>query len=392
MFFSISILSVSFLLFVVFLFLEKKKHSDSLARIPIRIHVNGTRGKSSVTRLIHSILVEAGWNVFAKTTGSAASLLFPDRSEKRIFRNKVSISEQITFLNFIAKNKPRAVVVECMAVQPQYQKDSESILLNATHTVITNIRPDHGEYSNSKEEIRNGFLLTIPKNGILLYGRSLENLDWTTPAKQKNTDAILGVPKISEEYIQKIASSLRYPEHIENIEIAVALCENLGLKKNEILKGIFKTNPDPGALEIREFSFRESKQIFVFAFAANDTISWEKILLSVERETSSVRVNVVFTSKKERPVRTKEFASYLSKISNLDTIYFFGTGYRLFTSIYTGNARVLSVKKTDSIQWDSNIQNSNIWIGAGNFEGEGRVWLRNQILSLEKMREKEWKS
>ncbi|MBM9501680.1 poly-gamma-glutamate synthase PgsB [Leptospira sp. 201903071] len=386
-----SILTVLILFFFFILVLEKITHSKSLKQIPIRIHVNGTRGKSSVTRLIHSILVEAGWNVFAKTTGSAPSLLFPDRNENRIFRNKVSVSEQIEFLNFVAKNKPRAVIVECMAVQPQYQKDSESLLIQATHTVITNIRPDHGEYTNSEEEIRNGFLLTIPKDGTLLYGKSLKNFDWQTPAKQKNTIAILGVPKTSEDSIQKTANSMSYPEHLENIEIAVALCESLGIEESLILRGISKTVPDPGALEIREFFYENFAQIFVFAFAANDTTSWEKILLSMKTKYPSYRVNVVFSSKRERPSRTKEFASYLSKIPDLETIFFFGSGYRLFTSSYKGTCETVLKKISDNKQWNLNIPNSAIWIGAGNFEGEGRVWLLNQMRSLNKMRMEEWK-
>ncbi|TMQ71806.1 MAG: poly-gamma-glutamate synthase PgsB, partial [Candidatus Eisenbacteria bacterium] len=31
---------------------ETRSHLGNLARVPLRIHVNGTRGKSSVTRLI----------------------------------------------------------------------------------------------------------------------------------------------------------------------------------------------------------------------------------------------------------------------------------------------------------------------------------------------------
>jgi len=33
-------------------FIEMQRHRSMLRRIPMRIHVNGTRGKSSVTRLI----------------------------------------------------------------------------------------------------------------------------------------------------------------------------------------------------------------------------------------------------------------------------------------------------------------------------------------------------
>ena len=51
--------------------LEFKYHQFSLSGIPIRIHVNGTRGKSSVTRLIAAGLRAGGKRTFAKTTGTA---------------------------------------------------------------------------------------------------------------------------------------------------------------------------------------------------------------------------------------------------------------------------------------------------------------------------------
>ncbi|TGK25164.1 poly-gamma-glutamate synthase PgsB [Leptospira stimsonii] len=381
---SILILSIFFSLFVLFLVFEKWKHKNSLDSIPIRIHVNGTRGKSSVTRLIHSILSEAGWNVFAKTTGSAPNLLFPDRSEKRIFRNKVSISEVISFLNFVSKRKAQAVVVECMAVHPHYQKDSERLLLKATHTVITNVRPDHGEFADSETTVLNGFTRTIPQNGTLVYGRSLKEVDWKRFSPDKKTVMVAGVPKISEDSIQKIANTMRYAEHIENLEVAVAIAEILGIEESVILRGISMTNPDPGALRLKEFSLKETKQRFVFAFAANDILSWEKIFRSVRDRFPSDTLHVVFSAKKERPVRTVDFALFFSGLPDLDTIYFFGPGYRLFSSAYSGDGKIQRKKISDNIQWNSNIQNSRIWIGAGNFEGEGRVWLENQCSLLER--------
>ena len=51
---------------------EWRRHARNVARIPIRVHVNGTRGKSSVTRLIAAGLRAGGVRTFAKTTGTMA--------------------------------------------------------------------------------------------------------------------------------------------------------------------------------------------------------------------------------------------------------------------------------------------------------------------------------
>ena len=54
--------------------------------IPIRIHVNGTRGKSSVVRLVAAGLRAGGLRVYAKTTGSLPRLITPDGREFPIHR------------------------------------------------------------------------------------------------------------------------------------------------------------------------------------------------------------------------------------------------------------------------------------------------------------------
>ena len=67
---------VILVLFVLLLGLvEFKLHSKSLNKIPIRIHVNGSRGKSSVVRLIASGLREGGLKTVAKTTGTSPRII-----------------------------------------------------------------------------------------------------------------------------------------------------------------------------------------------------------------------------------------------------------------------------------------------------------------------------
>ena len=75
--------------------LEFKYHQFSLSEIPIRIHVNGTRGKSSVTRLIAAGLRAGGKRTFAKTTGTAPRVIDSKGIDRIIHRLiKPSIGEQ----------------------------------------------------------------------------------------------------------------------------------------------------------------------------------------------------------------------------------------------------------------------------------------------------------
>ena len=57
--------------------IERVVHERALRRIPVRIHVNGTRGKTSVVRLVAAGLRAAGKRVCAKTSGSFAAIIDP---------------------------------------------------------------------------------------------------------------------------------------------------------------------------------------------------------------------------------------------------------------------------------------------------------------------------
>ena len=64
------ILGALALILIISGLLEFKYHQQVLLTIPCRIHVNGTRGKSSVTRLIAAGLRAGGKRTFAKRRGS----------------------------------------------------------------------------------------------------------------------------------------------------------------------------------------------------------------------------------------------------------------------------------------------------------------------------------
>ena len=61
-------------------------HTRRLEQLDLRVHVNGIRGKSSVTRLVAGVLREGGFVTVAKTTGSAARVIGTEGEETPIRR------------------------------------------------------------------------------------------------------------------------------------------------------------------------------------------------------------------------------------------------------------------------------------------------------------------
>jgi poly-gamma-glutamate synthase PgsB/CapB len=117
-----AVLLLVFMILVLLGLLEALLHRRHLSRIPIRVHVNGTRGKSSVTRLIAGGLREGGITTCAKTTGTLARMILPDASEYPVFRPAgANVIEQVRIIATAANYNARAIVVECMALQPHLQ-------------------------------------------------------------------------------------------------------------------------------------------------------------------------------------------------------------------------------------------------------------------------------
>ena len=143
--------------------IEFKLHQRALSSIPLRIHVNGTRGKSSVTRLVAAGLREGGLKTFAKTTGTAPRVIDSNGLDRIIHRLRLpSIGEQVRLIDYFSKENPDAIVMECMAVQPQYQWISEHQMVKSHIGVITNVRPDHlDEMGPTEKDVAMSLCLSI---------------------------------------------------------------------------------------------------------------------------------------------------------------------------------------------------------------------------------------
>ena len=148
------------------------RHRRRLKRLPIRIHVAGTRGKTTVTRLIWGGLRAGGIRTAAKTTGTLPVLLKPDGSEAAWpRRGPASIAEQWRFVRAAVALDAQAMVMECMAVQPEFLWASERYAARATITVVTNLRPDHAEaIAPQPSSMADALRSIVPQGGTLVLG------------------------------------------------------------------------------------------------------------------------------------------------------------------------------------------------------------------------------
>ena len=256
---------------------EYKDHCARLKAVPIRILVNGTRGKSTVTRLIAAGLAAAGLRVYAKTTGSAARIILPDLSEREIRKHgtakrRPSIMEHKWFVREAHRAGAQAIVAECMAIRPETIGVLETRLAHSTIGVITNVRLDHLDTMGTElVSIAEALGESIPERGKAFVGS--EGIDeeikavFSRMAAQRGSELIF-VP--SAEETQALHRDFLYPVHAQNLALALAVCDACGVSRQIALRGMQSAKPDPGVRPTLQTTWRRHKVRVINAFAAND--------------------------------------------------------------------------------------------------------------------------
>lgn len=293
---------------------EFKRHQRNVNSIPMRVHVNGTRGKSSVTRLIAAGMRAGGIKTLGKTTGTKPRIIFEDWHEVPITRaGKANIIEQVMVFRRAASLGMQGIVVECMAVQPALQLLAETKMVRATVGVLTNVRADHlDEMGPTLETVAKSLCSTIPRNGIMFTSEQKYLPIIQEQGKKLNCQI---VPVSSEGITDQMMSGFTYLEHKDNVALALAVCAHLGVEKEKALEGMHKCNPDPGVLRIFEIDYYQKKIEFVNAFAANDPDSYEIIWELLKSYLSPEKKLIVLVNgRDDRIQRSEQLGELIAKL------------------------------------------------------------------------------
>ncbi len=381
------LLILGFLVFALCLagILEHQFHLKSLSLIPLRIHVNGTRGKSSVTRLVAAGLREGGLKTFAKTTGTAPRVIDSEGKDRIIHRLRLpSIGEQVRLLRYFSAQKPDAVVIECMAVQPQYQWIAEHKMVKSHIGVITNVRPDHlDEMGPTEEDVAHSLCNTVPVNSVLITGEDQKPDILREVAKQNGTRFI----KSDESSVRKKElDGFNYMEHPSNIAVALDVCKQVGVNRSTALKGMHKVQPDAGALVAWDLNMNNKNVRFVNGMAANDPVSTLQIwnFISERFVTDEETTCIFFNSRDDRPVRTRQMIELT--FENIKPDYFFIRGDKVKKIIDTfgktsskTSVEIIGLEQPleDVISSLKNLPNNSLVYAIGNQVGAGQEILEN---------------
>ncbi len=318
---------------------ESRSHTKRLTMVPHRIHVNGIRGKSTVTRLIAGMLREAGMTTVGKSTGSFAAVIAPDGGDHPIERGgSPTILEQIQVVKDWVTPFVDAVVMECMAINPRYQRVSEERIIRSTIGVITNVREDHQDVmGETLPEIARSLMSSCPRNGVLITAEQNPELlqIMYEEARRRGTSLIVADPaKVKPEEV----AAFDFISFEENIAVALAVAELLSIPRNVAMAGMVKAPADPGVLRIERYNIGGKNLTWANLFAVNDRESMmaaaEKLRPYVGDNTTTVGI---LNNRSDRQRRAIQFADIAVNDLSFDRLVTFGAYEDLVTNVVVRN-------------------------------------------------------
>lgn len=284
---------------------ETARHRWYRRRIRIRVHVNGSRGKSSVARLIAAGLRGGGLRVVAKTTGSAPVVVHVDGSESPIRRRGgPNIREQLKIMRDAVREGCEALVIECMAVRPDLQRTCEHSIVRATHGVITNVRPDHLEVMGpTMDDVAASLAGTVPSRTHLFHAEDTFADYFASRASAMRARCTHAT---ADDVTSAEMAGFRYVEFPENVALALAVCLDVGVPREQALAAMYQVTPDVGAMTLWPLWTARGIVTFVNGFAANDPMSYVRIWQRLRLTERAADVVLLFNNRADRMRRAKD--------------------------------------------------------------------------------------
>jgi gamma-polyglutamate synthase len=312
---------------------EYVAHRRRVDALTWRVHVNGIRGKSTVTRIIAGMIREAGMTAIAKSTGTFAAVINDVGVDEPIDRKgPATILEQIEVVKQYVKPGVDALVIECMALKPEYQEVSERMIVRSNIGVLTNVREDHQDVmGETLPEIARSLLSTCPRDGILVTSeQNPEILEvMREVCETKGSRLLVADPEIVTD---ADIARFDYIAFKENVCIALAIAELMGIPREIAMDGMVKADPDPGVLRMKELAIGGKKVTWANLFAVNDRESMiaamDKLIPYMTDDTTTVGI---LNNRADRERRAIQFADVAAFDLTFDRLVTFGAYEGLVT-------------------------------------------------------------
>ena len=364
-----AIIGILAALWLLLLVRERGRARLDRASIAHVVHVNGTRGKSSVSRMIEAGLRAGGLRVFCKTTGTDPMTIDVEgREEPVLRRGRANIREQIAILRRAAAQNADVLVIECMAVLPELQYTAQHRILDADIGVITNVRRDHTDVmGDTLPQIAEALSNTVPRGGVLLTAEAAE-AQASVLARRAS--------ELGSRFVQVLPDGTEPDfDFAENIALSLAVCEELGVPRATALEGMRRYHRDPYALSL----YRRAGAVFANGLSVNDVQStvmvWEK--LRARPEFAGRELTLLVNNRPDRGSRTRDMAETCALLQP-QRIFLMGAAQGFMRANLTKRlpgTEVIPLRNAAAFDMERFTEQDAVYL-IGNLAGEGRDLIR----------------
>lgn len=373
---------ITLLLIIILLIFERKVIDARVRNLDLRVHVNGTRGKSTLVKYITEGLRVIDSSVMGKVSGTRAEFLVNGVSETVKRRGCARVQEQFRVISRAAKEGRRSLVLECMSLQPELQ-NLEARIFKPSIYVISNIRDDHKEHLGIDiDKQAEAICRAIPSECTVV---TAEKKYLPLIEKYAGFKKSLVIKVDIPEYLEELESPV-YKKY--NIALASEVCRLAGVDKTicrEIITG-FASREESA---IKSVSADNGSFEFLDALAVNDVGS---TMYFVDYWRSKLKTDtnfsVLFNTRADRPTRTIDIISWIiSCRKEINSIFICGDNRRMaerkLKKAGFEKKDLISVKGRDSVNLKeiiiNEIPDASLLVGVGNVRSAGRKLLKDYL-------------
>jgi hypothetical protein len=263
----------------------------------LRILVTGSRGKSSIVRLLHAGLQAAGLETWARITGVVPRQLGPGGMHEILRGAGAHVEEMRWWLRRVPPTA-EAIVLENSAITGDLQPLAAR-WLRPQLTILSNVLPDHQEaWGASPTGAVDALAAGLETGGYVLLPDTLKPDEYLRDRLDRGAHRAEFVPP----------RSITGPPHQSvNAGLALAAIDYFGLPKDEALHAMQMLPPDRYDFRVVSHAGAE----LALAFSVNDIASTRAVFRDLGWTEQSTRL--VYNHRADRPGRFRSFRGWLSR-------------------------------------------------------------------------------
>ena len=262
-----------------------------------RILVAGSRGKSSVARLLHTSMNAQGLNTYARITGVVPRELGP-LGIRSISRSAGAHVEEMRWWLRRVPVSAGGIVLENSAISAEFQSLAGR-WLRPDVTVLTNTLPDHQElWGTSSASAAEVLVAGIPKTTRLVLPIELGSDEYLVELlNRRHCELTFSEPAIEAGQGYRAV----------NTGLALTTLECLGFERASALEAMLDMPPDRYDFHVARCGGAE----LAMAFSANDITSTRNLFRSLTWSKAETRI--IYNHRADRPGRFKSFVEWLGQ-------------------------------------------------------------------------------